>query len=295
MNRTESLQILSSVPLDELSSWCNSVRSSVFGQRVDLCAIVNAKNGACSEDCAFCAQSRSSGEQMLELETLVEAHRQTTEAGIHRFSTVTSGRGLSGMEFRRICEAASLGRDYCPLCASLGILGLTELNELHDAGVSRYHHNLETSEAFFPSICTTHTWAERVTTVQRAKLSGMSVCSGGIMGMGESDDDRVELAFSLRDIEVDSIALNFFVPVGAATVQAEKLSPEKLIRIIAMFRLVNPDSELRICAGRAGLEEMGDRMFSFGVTGIMTGTLLTTSGSQLENDLNLIDRTGFRT
>jgi biotin synthase len=294
MNKSEALDILFNYPLDELSSRCSSVRFSRFGNRVDLCAIVNAKNGGCREDCAFCAQSRTASDSMLELEALVEAHRQTTEAGVHRFSTVTSGRGLSGDDFRRICEAASRGRNYCPLCASLGILGLSELTELHSAGVSRYHHNLETSEKFFPFICSTHSWAERVTTVQRAKMTGMSVCSGGIMGIGESDTDRSELAFSLRDIEVDSIAINFYVPVEGARVKAEKLSPEKLLRIIALFRLVNPSAEIRVCAGRAGLEELGEKMFSFGVTGIMTGTLLTTIGSQLEQDIDLIHRTGYK-
>ncbi|MCD4706459.1 MAG: biotin synthase BioB [Candidatus Sabulitectum sp.] len=295
MNRREASDILTAVPLDELSDRCSTIRSSGFGDKVDLCAIVNAKKGACSEDCAFCAQSRTVGEPMLDLGKLVETHRTITDAGIHRFSLVTSGKGLAGDEFKRICEAASSGVDFCPLCASLGILGLDELKELKDAGVIRYHHNLETSEYFFPSICTTHTWNERRITVHRVKLAGMSACSGGIMGIGESDSDRIDLALSLRELDVESIALNFYMPVEGARVNAEYLSPEKLLRIIAMFRLVNPTAELRICAGRTELEMMGEKMFSFGVTGIMTGTLLTTEGSQLEHDLDLIERAGFRT
>ncbi len=295
MNRQEASDILTAVSLDELSDRCSSVRSAGFGDRVHLCAILNAKDGGCSEDCAFCAQSRTAGKPMLELEKLVEAHRIVSSAGIHRFSLVTSGKRLSEKELKRICEAASMGRKYSPMCASLGILGLNELKELKDAGITRYHHNLETSEYFFPSICTTHSWDERRMTVHRAKLAGMSVCSGGIMGIGESDNDRIDLAFSLQELEVDSIALNFYLPVEGAGVDAEYLPPGKLLRIIAMFRLVNPTAELRICAGREGLEMMGEKMFSFGVTGIMTGMLLTTEGSQLEQDLDLIDRTGFRT
>ena len=294
MNREEALEILTVIPLGRLEKMCTTVRLSVFGKKVDLCAIVNAKNGACSEDCAFCAQAGNLGESMMGLNELIDAHHSNSHAGIQRFSTVTSGRGLSGKEFQRICDFASAGSGYCPLCASLGILGFRELKLLHAAGVSRYHHNLETSSAFFPSICTTHSWDQRAMTVRRAKLAGMSVCSGGIIGMGESDEDRIDLAFSLLELEVDSIALNFFVPVKGVSVTSEYLSAEKLLRIIGMFRMVNPSAELRICAGRNKLDAMCEKMFSFGVTGIMTGTLLTTEGSRYENDLDLIQRAGYQ-
>ncbi|MCK5785160.1 MAG: biotin synthase BioB [Candidatus Sabulitectum sp.] len=295
MNRQNVLEILTTTPLDQVEIMCNDLRSARFGNRVDLCAIVNAKNGACSEDCAFCAQSGSRGEPMMELDELINTHHSNSDAGVHRFSMVTSGRGLWGKEFQRICDAASAGSGYCQLCASLGILGFRELKLLHAAGVSRYHHNLETSSAFFPSVCTTHNWDERAMTVRRAKLAGMSVCSGGIIGMGESDEDRIDLAFSLLELEVDSIALNFFVPVEGVSVEGENLSTEKLLRIIGMFRMVNPSAELRICAGRNKLDEMSEKMFSFGVTGIMTGTLLTTEGSQFEDDLDLLRRAGYKT
>ncbi|MCK5131394.1 MAG: biotin synthase BioB [Candidatus Sabulitectum sp.] len=295
MNRQEALDILTVLPLEQVEEMCSGVRSAGFEDKVDLCAIVNAKNGACSEDCGFCAQAGNAGNPMLGLEELVEEHRSNSDAGVHRFSTVTSGRGLSGEEFGRICEAASMGSGYCSLCASLGILGFSELRKLHAAGVSRYHHNLETSSAFFPSVCTAHSWGDRAMTVRRAKLAGMSVCSGGIIGIGESDEDRIDLAYSLKELEVDSIALNFYVTVEGARVAGEDLSGEKLLRIIGMFRMVNPSAELRVCAGRARLGEMSEKMFSFGVTGIMTGTLLTTGGSQFEDDLDLILRAGFRT
>ncbi len=294
MNRQKALDILTVLPLTEIEDMCSSLRSARFGNMVDLCAIVNAKNGACSEDCAFCAQSGNQGEPMMGLDELIDAHHSNSDAGIHRFSTVTSGRGLFGKEFQRVCDAASAGSGYCPLCASLGILGFKELKLLHAAGVSRYHHNLETSSAFFPSICTTHSWDERAITVRRAKLAGMSVCSGGIIGIGESDEDRIDLAFSLLELEVNSIALNFFVPVEGVSITGEDISTEKLLRIIGMFRMVNPSAELRICAGRDRLDEMSKKMFSFGVTGIMTGTLLTTEGSQYEDDLDLIQRAGYR-
>ncbi len=293
MNRQDALKILTSMPLSNVETMCSHIRKTKFGNKVDLCSIINAKNGACSEDCTFCAQSGTAGDPMKSVEEIIDQHRLNSDAGIHRFSTVTSGKTLSGEEFERICSAAAVGSGYCPLCASLGILGFKELKQLFAAGVSRYHHNLETSSAFFPSICTTHSWDERAMTVRRAKLAGMSVCSGGIIGIGESDEDRIDLAFSLLELEVDSIALNFFVPVDGVSVTGEDLSTEKLLRVIGMFRMVNPSAELRICAGRDRLGEQSEKMFSFGVTGIMTGTLLTTGGSQYEDDLDMIEKTGY--
>ena len=293
MTRQTAHDILSSLPLDAVEQMCSIKRSEKFGNKVELCAILNARNGDCSEDCAFCAQAGSSGTPMMNLYEIIDEHRSTSDAGINRFSMVTSGRGLDGTDFETICEAASAGSGYCPLCASLGILSFSDLKKLHAAGVSRYHHNLETSSSFFPSICTTHSWEDRAMTVRRAKLAGMSVCSGGIIGIGESDEDRVDLAFSLRELEVDSIALNFFVPVKGSAMEGENLSEEKILRIIGMYRMVNPTAELRICAGRDNLGEMAHKMFSFGVTGIMTGTLLTTTGSQYEDDLDLIMTTEF--
>jgi len=230
---------------------------------------------------------------MISAGEIVEAHRANSKAGVHRFSMVTSGKGLRCEEFERICEAAIQSRVNGWLCASLGILGLSEMQKLKNVGVTRYHHNLETSQAFFPSVCTTHSYDERVMTLRRAKLAGMSVCSGGIMGMGESDEDRLDLAFSLRELEVDSIALNFYIPVPGATAVAEHLPEEKLLRIIGMFRMVNPGAELRVCAGRFQLGKSASRMFSFGVTGLMTGELLTTDGSLPGSDLDLIQKAGL--
>jgi len=293
MNRTEALEILTTTPMDELQERCIHIRNACFGKTVNLCAIINARNGGCTEDCAFCAQSRTAGTGMTDIRELHRAHCSATEAGIHRFSAVTSGRDLSGPEFDSICEMASMGRDLCPLCASTGILNSRRLSELRAAGFSRYHHNLETSAEFFPRICSTHTWDERAKTVELAASAGLSVCSGGILGIGECDDDRVDLAFSLRKLEVDSIALNFFLHVPGTRVTAEDLSSEKMLRIIALFRLVNPGAEVRICAGRARLEEHAGLIFSYGATGIMTGTLLTTDGSLLEQDMELIGRAGY--
>jgi biotin synthase len=293
MNREEAAGILTDLPMGRIERMCTETRLSAFGNTAELCAIINTKSGACPEDCTFCAQSRTTGTPIIPARDIVEAHRTNSKAGVHRFSMVTSGRWLHGEELERICEAAALSRTNGLLCASLGILEFSELRKLKAAGVTRYHHNLETSQSFFPSVCTTHGYGERVMTIRRAKLAGMSVCSGGIIGMGESDEDRLDLAFSLRELEVDSIALNFYIAVEEATAVAEHLPEEKLLRIIGMFRMVNPGAELRVCAGRFQLGKSVDRMFSFGVTGLMTGELLTTGGSPPGSDLDLIRKAGL--
>jgi biotin synthase len=293
MNRPDTAGILGGMPLEELEARCSELRKERFGDRVDLCAIINARNGGCSEDCSFCAQSRTAGSMTRSAGELVDAHRLATEAGIQRFSAVTSGRGPSPEELDLVKEMASRGRGLCPLCASLGIMGVDRLKELRDAGISRYHHNLEACEDFFPIICSTHSWQDRVATVRNAREAGLSVCSGGIMGIGENDSHRISLAFTLRELEVDSIALNFFVPVPGSRLRPGGLPGEKMLRIIGLFRLVNPNAEIRVCAGRESLEEHSSRVFDFGATGIMTGALLTTAGTELQGDLELIDRAGY--
>ncbi len=286
--------MLQSVPLDEVRDMCAARRRSAFGKRVDLCAIVNARNGGCSENCAFCAQSGVPGGIMENAGTLNSVHGRASAAGIGRFSIVTSGGKAGAEELETVREAAGMGSELCPLCASLGLLDADEMKQLKDAGFTRYHHNLETSERYFPSVCTTHSWKQRVSTVEAASQAGLSVCSGGIMGIGESDEDRVDLALALSELPVDSLALNFYVPVEVARISGEYLSPEKRLRITAMFFLVNPGREVRICAGRKGFGDMEGMVFDFGATGIMTGDLLTTAGSSLEDDRRLIEEASYR-
>jgi len=293
LRKAEALEVLQSVPLDEVRNMCAAGRSA-FGRTVDLCAIMNARNGGCRENCGFCAQSGVPGGIMEDADTLNSVHRRASATGIGRFSIVTSGGKVGTKELDTVCQAASMGNGLSPLCASLGLLELDELKQLKDAGFTRYHHNLETSERYFPSVCITHSWEQRVSTVEAASRAGLSVCSGGIMGIGESDEDRVDLALALAELPVSSIALNFYVPVDGARISEEYLSPEKRLRITAMFFLVNPVREVRICAGRKGFGDMEGMVFDFGATGIMTGDLLTTAGSSLEDDRRLIEEAGYR-
>lgn len=293
MRTDEALEILRRTPLDEVRDMCAARRKTAFGKKVDLCSIVNARNGGCREDCGFCAQSGVPGGIMESAETLNSIHRRASSAGTGRFSIVTSGGKAGEKVLDTVCETASMGDGLCPLCASLGLLEENGMRRLKDSGFTRYHHNLETSRRYFPSVCTTHSWDQRVATVEAASLAGLSVCSGGILGIGEEDADRIDLALTLAELPVDSIALNFHVPVDGARISGEYISPEKRLRITAMFSLANPGRELRICAGRKGFGDLEGMVFDFGATGIMTGDLLTTAGSTMEDDRRLIEEAGY--
>jgi len=267
---------------------------------ISLCTIINAKSGDCTEDCSFCAQSSFSSSPhksypMMDGCRILSARKKAFEHGAEHFSIVTSGRSPTEKELAHICETISRGEGEKPFwCASLGILSLRQLRLLKDAGLRRYHHNVETERTFFPEICTTHTWQERVDTVRMAKAAGLEVCSGGIIGLGESLPQRVNMAFELRELEVDSIALNFLIPLEGTkfTTRWENISPFDMLKTVIMFGMVCPDSELRICAGRGMLAEYEKEIFRAGVTGIMTGDLLTISGSGFQEDIELLAAAG---
>lgn len=272
-----------------------------FGGRVDLCSIVNAVSGNCSENCSFCTQSSSSVSHPPEypfigFPAILEARRSAAKNGARHFSVVASGRSTGKRELQMICEGIRDSVDAGPgWCASLGIQSLDSLKMLRNSGLQRYHHNLESSESHYSSICSTHPWHERMETLKSAKEAGLKVCSGGILGIGESRAQRVELAFSLLEADVDSIALNFLIPLPGIAIHAHfvPVPPAELIRAVAMFRFVCPTAEIRLCGGRSQLKGMMSKAFEAGVTGIMTGPLLTTGGSGIESDRALIASSGM--
>jgi biotin synthase len=226
---------------------------------------------------------------------ILSARKKACEHGAGHFSIVTSGGSPTDKELADICETISRGENEKPLwCASLGILSLRQLRLLKDAGLQRYHHNLETERTYFPEICTTHTWQERADTVRMARVAGLEVCSGGIIGLGESLHQRVSMAFQLRELQVDSIALNFLIPLEGTRInpRKENISPVDMLKTVIMFGMICPESELRLCAGRRILGEYEKEMFRAGVTGIMSGDLLTTSGSRYQDDLELLEAAG---
>jgi len=243
--------------LYDLFVMARRVREKFKGNKVDVCSIINAKSGACPEDCSFCAQSAHSQTRahvypLLHKEHIVEAALFAKQHGVKRFCIVTSGKGPSDKELDKICHFVSELRKHDILpCATLGMLDPEKLTQLKESGLNRYHHNLETSEAFFSEICTTHTYQDKMKTIRAAKLLDLSLCSGGIFGLGESWEDRIEMAFALKEIGVDSVPINFLTPVkGTPLGEKEMLSPLDALKIIALYRLILPEREIRVCGGR---------------------------------------------
>lgn len=277
------------------------LRRARFGKQVHLCTIVNGKSGRCSEDCSFCAQSAFSKTDapvygIMPKTQIVEAGRRAERGPVNRFSVVTSGKRLPRKEVELVAGAlADLDLSRIGTCASLGCVERADLKILKEAGVTRYHHNLETAESFFQRICTTHTYAERIRTIEEAKSVGLTICSGGIFGLGETDEQVLELAFTLRDLGVDAVPLNFLAPIpGTPMEHARSLTPVRCLRIIAIFRYVLPEKDILICGGRElNLGQLHPLVFAFGASGIMTSDYLTTRGRSLEDDLVMLDQLGM--
>ncbi len=279
----------------------NLTRVKSRGNKVDLCSIVNAKSGACPEDCSFCAQSVHSRTDvkaypLITEEKILEAAVSAKKFGAKRFCVVTSGRKVSAKEIENICSFVSNIKNLGLLpCATLGMLSLSELEMLKEAGLHRYHHNLETSEAFFKEICTTHTFGEKIKVIEAAKSLSLSVCSGGIFGIGESWEDRIDMAFALKDLRVNSVPINFITPVyGTPLGDTELLNPMEALKIISIYRLILPESEIRICGGRPNtLRDLNSYIFMAGADGLLIGNYLTTSGRNPEDDLQMIKDMGL--
>jgi biotin synthase len=279
----------------EVMAAASALRTRFFGNRVYLCSIFNARSGACGEDCAFCAQSarHATGIPEYELKDAGELRQAYAEAGrwpIRHFGVVTSGGTLDAQGVEQVCRAARDGSaGSVAWCASLGGLSVADMRALKAAGVCRFHHNIETAPSYFSNICTTHTFADRLHTLHAAREAGLEICSGGILGMGESRDQRVEFALTLAAERVESIPLNFLVPIaGTRLGHLPTLAPMEVLRIVAMVRLLNPRAEVKVCAGRVHLRELQPLVFYAGATGIMIGPLLTVAGRDEEQDIRMV-------
>lgn len=280
----------------ELCNSANAIREFFCGKEVDLCTIMNAKSGRCSEDCKFCSQSAyyKTNVEVYELvskEAALKLAKENEREGVNRFSLVTSGRGIIGSDFEKVLDIyEEVNKEVkMDLCASLGILEYDEMLRLREKGVTMYHHNLETSRDFYKEICTTHSYDERIDTINAAKEAGLEICSGGIIGLGEDFKDRVELAFQLRDMEVKSIPINVLNPVeGTPLENTERLSQEEILKTIAIFRFVNPKAFIRLAGGRNLIDEFGKNCFKSGVNATITGNYLTTSGNKICDDKKMI-------
>jgi len=283
----------------------DGIREAKFGNRVSLCVIINAKSGLCSEDCAFCSQAATSRAEiarypLLPRERLAEAARAAHAQGAARFSIVTSGKGIvSAKEKREIVEAVAAIRAAVALkvCASLGLADRPFLEDLRAAGLFRFHHNLETAASFYPRICSTHTYQERLATIEAAREAGLSVCVGGIFGLGESVAQRYEMAQTIKDLGVDAIPLNFLHSLpGTRLANRPLLSPLEALKVIVAFRLMFPDKTIIICGGRQPtLRSLSPLIFAAGANALMTGDYLTTKGRLPEEDRQMIADLGLET
>lgn len=299
----EAMELNSTCTNDQLCEAADRVRRERTGSTIDTCSIVNARSGRCSEDCKWCAQSRHyhTGIEEYDLiddNVLEEAANTCAERGVHRFSMVTSGRRMTGKALEKACamfRAIAVRHPQLQLCASMGLLGLDDLKKLREAGVSRYHCNLETSASYFPTLCTTHTHADKLRTIAAAREAGMQVCSGGIIGMGEGMRERLEMCAQARDAGAVSIPVNILSPIpGTALEHTPLIEEEEIVRTAALMRLVAPDTVLRFAGGRARLSQATtERMLRGGINGAMIGDLLTTAGSSVENDFALFKRLGY--
>jgi biotin synthase len=281
--------------LPDLFAAASAMKRRFFGSQPRLCAILNARSGACSEDCAFCAQSvhHATDVPVFDLHepaAIAAAYDQACALPVSHFGVVTSGAGLDRKGVERLCRTvAGHGRQGPFWCASLGNLDEQELRALRQAGLRRFHHNLETAASFFPRICTTHTHADRLRTLRAAKRAGLETCSGGILGMGESLRERVAFARELRQERVDSIPLNFLIPIpGTPLADLTPMRPLDILRCVAMFRMTNPDAEIKVCAGRLHLRDLQSMIFHAGATGMMIGDLLTVAGRDVQTDLQML-------
>lgn len=293
---------LSDDVLWDLMALADKVRRQQKGNRVHTCTILNGKSGKCSEDCGFCSQSISASTDapvygLMSKEEMQEAAMASLRSGVDRFSVVTSGRGLPKDQVGKIAEAfAEIPHDEkgTHWCASLGILAEPELRVLKNAGVTRFHHNLETSRSHFPTICKTHSYDDRIATVKAAQKVGMSVCVGGIFGLGETDTQAVEYALELRDLKVDSVPMNFLIPVAGTKMEGTaRITARRCLKLIAMFRLILPTQDILICGGREdNLKELHPLVLQAGANGIMTGNYLTREGRTMEKDRAMLDTMG---
>jgi biotin synthase len=281
------------------------LKQRTFHDKVHLCSIINAKSGRCKENCAFCAQSMHHSSTppvypLKSLEEILAGAQQAEREGSHCYGIVTSGtRPEFGREFDTVLTAIRTIREKFSIepSASLGILTEDLAAALADAGCVTYHHNLETARSFFPKICSTHDYEEDVETVRLAKKAGMKVCCGGILGLGESAEQRVELAETLHDLDVNSVPLNFLNPIQGTPLEEQRsLTPMDCVRAITMFRYFLPDKPISICGGReTNLRELQSWIFMAGASGTMVGNYLTTSGRDRAVDMQMFADIEVRT
>ena len=301
IKRQEAIR-LADEPLTELQEAAEEIRKAVCGNGFDICTIVNGKCGRCSEDCKYCAQSAhyqtACGETYPLLSTgeLLSGAKHNENQGVLRYSIVTSGKRLSDQEVNQVCESIRKIKDETSIevCVSFGLLDEEQFRKIKEAGASRVHCNLESSARYFPEICTTHTYEEKIETLKAAKRAGLSICSGGILGLGETMEDRIDMVLTARELGVKSIPVNLLNPIPGTPYEKRKpLSNEEACRCVAVFRFLIPDASIRLAGGRGLTGDKGEACFKSGANAAISGDMLTTAGITVEKDMEMIHRLGF--
>jgi len=298
------LILISGIEMYDLLYWANRIRYNSFNNVVSLCSIISARQGSCSEDCRFCSQSSRykteiSNFPLIEKEKVAEAVEKGKEYKSDSVGVVTSGYSLEGSDnFNKICDDAyELSKqDGPPVHTSIGMITSKMAEKLASSGVEMINHNLETSESYYPNICTTHSYKDRVDTIRVAKNAGLQVCSGGIFGVGESIEDRLDLAFKLKELDVDTIPMNFLSPVKGTPLSTENsLEPMEILKIIAVYRFILPGKGIKVAGGREeNLRDVQSWMFYAGANSTMIGDYLTTRGKLPADDLQMIKDLGLK-
>lgn len=301
IKRREALA-LAEMPLEPLCASADKIRQHFCGNQFDLCTIINGKSGKCSENCKYCAQSSFYHTEvetypLLGTEELIKQAEYNGKRGVPRYSIVTSGRKLSRQEVTQVCESIRTLKKSVDIsiCVSFGLLDETEFQMVKDAGAIRVHNNLEASAGYFPNVCTTHSQADKITSIHAAKKAGLSVCSGGIMGLGERMADRIDLALTLRELDIQSVPINMLNPIpGTPYENNPRLTDEEMRRIVALFRFILPKSFIRLAGGRGLMKDQGRKCFQSGANAAITGDMLTTSGITIQRDMEMLLELGYQ-
>lgn len=301
ISREEALALYKA-PLDELCAAADEIRAHFCGNGFDLCTIINAKSGKCSENCRYCAQSahyRGGCEEypLIDADKALEAAAESKKNGTLRFSLVTSGKRLSDAEVDKACEIIRRIREECGIsvCGSFGLLDAAAFKKLKDAGLERVHNNLESSRGFFSEICTTHTFDDKLAAIRAAQSVGLSVCSGGIMGLGETPEDRIDMALEIRSLGVSSVPVNVLNPIpGTPLENRTPLKNDEVRRICAVFRFILPSASIRLAGGRSLLGDDGRGCFMSGANAAISGNMLTTLGESVKSDVEMLGEMGYK-
>lgn len=301
LSKEEVLPLLQE-DVNALAQAADRIRKHFCGNGFDICTIINGKSGRCSEDCKYCAQSchyHTQAEEypLLDADEMVRQAKYNDDKGVLRYSVVTSGKRLTDGEVSRMCENYRAIHRACgiELCASHGLLNEAQFRRLKAAGVSRIHNNLETSRRNFPNVCTTHTYDDKIETIKAAKRAGLNVCSGGIIGMGETMEDRIDMVLDIRDLGIRSIPVNILNAIpGTPYEKLEKLTYDEICQTLAIFRFLVPNASIRMAGGRGLLPDKGERAFCSGANAAISGDMLTTAGITIETDMQLLDKLGYK-